>query len=177
LILGLDISTSITGYAIVDKDDNIILNGAWDFRNKRYFPTLMTKAQKIKDALLDLQTEYQIEQIYIEKSLQSFRSGFSSAKTLSTLSSFNGIVSWLCYDIYGIEPIYLAAPSARRIYGLKIQRGQKAKEVVLQYLVNNEPAFEIEYTRNGNPKPHCYDMADSIVIAKAGYICEQNSKS
>jgi len=177
MILGLDISTSITGFAIIDKNDNIISNGAWDFRNKRYFPTLMTKAQKMRDALLTIKSEYQIEQVYIEKSLQSFRSGFSSAKTLSILSSFNGIVSWLCYDIYGTEPIYVAAPSARRICGLKIPKGQKAKEVVIQHLIATEPAFEIEYTRNGNPKPHCYDMADSIIIAKAGYICEQNSKS
>ncbi len=45
----------------------------------------------------------------------------------------------------------------------------KAKQVVLKFLLDNEPTFEIEYTKQGNPKPDSYDRADSIVIAKAGY--------
>ena len=48
---------------------------------------------------------------------------------------------------------------------------------VLKFLLDNEPSFVIDYTRNGNPKPESYDKADSIVIARAGAICEQkNSK-
>ena len=34
MILGLDISTSITGYAIVDVDGKIVEVGNWDTRNK-----------------------------------------------------------------------------------------------------------------------------------------------
>ncbi len=106
--------------------------------------------------------------MYIEKSLQSFRSGFSSAKTLSTLSAFNGIVSWLVYQVFFVTPEYIAAPSARKLAGIKIPRGQKAKEVVLQFLLDNEADFEIEYTKQGNPKPGSYDRADALVVAKAG---------
>ena len=55
----------------------------------------------------------------------------------------------------------------------------KAKQVVLDYLLDNEPSFEVEYTRHGNPKPDSYDRADSIVIAKAGYNewTKRNSQS
>ena len=58
-------------------------------------------------------------------------------------------------------------------------KGAKAKEVVLEYLLDNEPTFEVEYTKHGNHKPDSYDRADSIVIAKAGYIewKQRNSKS
>ena len=118
-----------------------------------------------------------ITAIYIEQSLQSFRSGFSSAKTLSTLSRFNGSVSWLVFDKFGIKPEYLAATSARKLCGIKVSRGEKAKQVVLKFLLDNEPSFVLEYTRNGNPKPDSYDRADSMVIAKAGAICEQKSVS
>jgi len=45
----------------------------------------------------------------------------------------------------------------------------KAKKVVIEHLVANEPDFSIEYTKHGNPKPHEFDRADSLVIAKAGY--------
>ena len=37
MILGLDISTSITGYAIVDEDGKIVEVGNWDTRNKNKF--------------------------------------------------------------------------------------------------------------------------------------------
>ena len=176
MILGLDVSTSITGYTIVD-NGKIILNGAWDTRKYKNF---FDKVVHVKDGLDKIRKEYgtRITAVYIEQSLQSFRSGFSSAKTLSTLSRFNGIVSWLVFDQYGIQPEYIAATSARKLCGIKVSRGQKAKQVVLNFLLDNEPSFVIEYTRNGNPKPESYDKADSIVIARAGAICEQkNSKS
>ena len=175
MILGLDVSTSITGYTIVD-NGKIILNGAWDTRKYKNF---FDKVVHVKEGLDKIRKEYgtRITAVYIEQSLQSFRSGFSSAKTLSTLSRFNGIVSWLVFDQYKIQPEYLAATSARKLCGIKVSRGQKAKQVVLNFLLDNEPSFVIEYTRNGNPKPESYDKADSIVIARAGAICEQkNSK-
>ena len=173
MILGLDISTSITGYTLID-EDKVVLNGAWDTRKYKDF---FEKVIHVKAGLDEVNEQYgkEIEAVYIEQSLQSFRSGFSSAKTLSTLSRFNGIVSWLVFDQYKIKPEYIAATSARKLCGIKIPRGEKAKAVVLKYLLDNEPGFVIEYTRNGNPKPEAYDRADSLVIAKAGVICERKS--
>ena len=78
----------------------------------------------------------------------------------------------MVFDKYKLKPEYIAATSARKLCGIKIPRGQKAKQVVLKFLLDNEPSFVIDYTRNGNPKPESYDKADSIVIAKAGVICE-----
>ena len=98
--------------------------------------------------------------------------GKSSAKTLSLLTRFNGIVSWLLYETFEIEPKFIGASTARKHAGIKVPRGQKAKQVVLQHLLDNEPAFKIEYTRYGNPKPESYDLAGSIVIAKAGWDIE-----
>ena len=126
--------------------------------------------KKVKLFLTNLSKEHKVEEVYIEQSLQSFRSGFSSAKTLSTLSRFNGVVSWMCYSIWNIEPEYLAATSARKLCGIKVPKGQKAKPVVLDFVLNNEPAFVIEYTKQGNPKPDSFDRADSWVIARAGFM-------
>jgi hypothetical protein len=170
MILGLDVSTSITGYTLLD-GDKIILNSAWDTRKYKDF---FEKVKHVKEGLDKIHEQYgeQIKSVYIEQSLQSFRSGFSSAKTLSTLARFNGVVSWLVFDKYKIKPGYLAATSARKLCGIKVPRGQKAKAVVLKFLLDNEPSFVIDYTRNGNPKPESYDRADSLIIAKAGVICE-----
>ena len=173
MILGLDISTSITGYTLIDGDE-VILNSAWDTRKYKDF---FEKVVHVKAGLEEIYKQYgeQIGAVYIEQSLQTFRSGFSSAKTLSTLSRFNGIVSWLVFDQYKIKPEYLAAPTARKLCGIKIPRGKKAKAVVLKFLLDNEPGFVIDYTRHGNPKPESYDRADSLIIAKAGVICEARS--
>lgn len=168
MFLGLDISTSITGATILDKNGEIVYNDSWDTRK---FKNFFEKAKFIEDKIKEF--NYPIEKIYIEQSLQSFRSGFSSAKTLSTLSRFNGVISWLAYTILRVEPEYLAASSARKLCGIKIPKGQKAKQVVLNYVVDNVPDVLIEYTKHGNPKPNCYDKADSWVIAKAGYtLCQ-----
>jgi hypothetical protein len=175
MILGLDISTSITGYTLID-GDKVILNDAWDTRKfKDFFDKVIYV--KTEMGLLNKRFGGQIEAVYIEQSLQSFRSGFSSAKTLSTLSRFNGIISWLVLDTFGIKPEYIAAPTARKLCGIKIPRGQKAKTVVLNYLLENEDSFQIEYTKFGNPRPESYDKADSLIIAKAGYhLSKENIK-
>ena len=173
MILGLDISTSITGATVIDESGKIIYNQAWDLRKYKDF---FEKAEIIKGKILQLQDTLHIKQIYIEQSLQSFRSGFSSAKTLSTLSRFNGVISWLCYDILKIIPEYIAATSARKKCGITVPKGTKAKQVVIKHIVDYVPDVLIEYTKHGNPKPQCYDMADSWVIANAGWLDWQKKK-
>ncbi len=186
MILGIDISTSITGFAIVAEGEIVF----YDSVDLRKYKNLFEKAERIKEALFSLMDNYQydredhwleveaehpISHIYIEQSLHMFMGGKSSAKTLSTLTRFNGIVSWLVYEMFDMEPKFIGATSARKQAGIKVPRGQKAKQVVLQYLLDNEPAFKIEYTKHGNPKPESYDRADAIVIAKAGWAIEQAS--
>ncbi len=174
MICGLDISTSITGVTILDNKGKIVYNEAWDTRKyKDHFE----KARFIRSKITLLTSKFEdIEEIYIEKSLQSFRSGFSSAKTLSALSSFNGVVSWLFYHHTKIKPEYISAASARKSCGIKVPKGVKAKEEVVKFLLDKEPQFMVEYTKFGNIKPECFDKADSIVIARAGYICRQKRK-
>ena len=46
---------------------------------------------------------------------------------------------------------------------------KKAKETVLNFLLDNEDSFDIEYTKHANPKPGSYDRADSYIIANAGW--------
>ena len=185
MILGIDISTSITGFAIV-ADGQIVYYDSIDLRK---YKNIFDKTIAMKEKLLDLYEMYQcanedsmrlgysqfpIEHIYIEQSLHMFMGGKSSAKTLSILTRFNGIVSWLVYELFEIVPEFIGASTARKQAGIKVPRGQKAKQVVLQHLLDNEPAFKIEYTRNGNPKPESYDRADAIIIALAGYNLKKN---
>jgi len=174
MILGLDVSTSITGATIIDEKGNVVFCEAWDTRK---FKDFFEKAAYIRNKLVDTKIKFPITRIVIEQSLQMFRAGFSSAKTLTTLSKFNGAVSWMCFHLFGLKPEYVAAGTARKLCGLKIQRGKKAKEVVLQHVLDNVVGFEVQYTRSNNPKPGSYDRADSYVIARAGYLqCQKEKK-
>ena len=176
MILGLDVSTSITGVTVVDTSGRCVYNEFWDTRNKNKFPSIYEKALFIHNNLRSIAMQYPISDVFIEQSLHSFRSGFSSAQTLSTLSKINGIVSWHCYKIFKTKPEMIAATSARKQVGIKVSRGENAKQKSFDFVVANEPTFIVEYTRHGNPKPGVMDKSDSWVIAKAGHlICTAKS--
>ena len=175
MILGLDVSTSITGATVLNSNGEVVLCDVWDLRKDKGF---FQKVEKAKAYLEALACDQEIEKIFVEQSLQSFRTGFSSAQTLSTLARFNGTLSWLCYELFNTEPEFIGASTARKLCGIKVPKGRKAKEVVLENILDIDPTFIVEYTKHGNPKPGTYDRADSLVIAKAGYeICKERSSS
>ena len=172
MILGLDISTSIVGATVLTDSGEVICCESWDLRNKKKFPSLFEKAQAVKQELAILYDAKKLyfDKVYIEQSLQAFRPGFSSAKTLLTLAKFNGIVSYVLERDFHLTPEYIGASTARKACGIKVQKGQKAKQTVLNFLLDNEESFSVEYTKHGNPVAGSYDRADSYVIAKAGWI-------
>ncbi len=172
MILGIDVSTSITGFAIVSNDGKIVLSEACDLRKYKDF---FSKCLAIREHILDICDKHcallngqGIEHIYVEQPFTFFNSGGSSGKTMAALQRFNGVVSWMVYECFEIEPQYLGATQARKLVGIKVPRGQKAKKVVMEHLLATDPDFKIEYTHRGNPKPQEFDRADAIVIARAG---------
>ncbi|MAG27522.1 hypothetical protein CMI47_18465, partial [Candidatus Pacearchaeota archaeon] len=154
MILGIDVSTSITGFAVVG-ENQIVYYDSVDLRKEK---DIFAKAVAIKEKLLDIFEAYQcgsedtfignaefpIVHIYIEQPFTFFNSGGSSAQTMAKLQKFNGIVSWLTYEVFEIKPEYVTAQKARKLAGIKVPRGQKAKQIVLEYLLDNEPAFKID---------------------------------
>ena len=187
MILGVDISTSITGFAIVT--DNVLV--WYDSIDLRKYKGMFAKAVAIKEKLLDIfemyqlnnedklggNSEYPISHIYIEQPFTFFSRGGSSAQTMATLQRFNGVVSWIIFELFEIEPQFIGASTARKTVGIKVPRSEKAKQVVLKYLLDTEPTFKVQYTHKGNPKPESYDRADAIIIARAGDIIEREKKA
>jgi hypothetical protein len=167
MILSLDISTSITGITLME-DYKIIVNDIVDTRNKEKFVHLNDVANAIKRKILSLVGNNKIDSIIVEEPLNKFRSGQSSANTLSTLSKINGIVCYICEETFGIRPELIAAISARKTAGLKIEKKSDldTKDQVLKFVKENYN-FEYLKTKAGNPKPGTYDRADSIVLALA----------
>lgn len=167
MILGLDISTSVTGASVINEDGELLFCDAW--RTDKKDISTFKKIAMIKKHLLSIKDLYKIRTVFVEEPLMGFKSGFSSAQTISKLQRFNGAICWICNELFKTEPVYIRASSARKLCGIKIKKGQKAKEIVLNYLLDTEDGFDISYTKYGNPAKGSYDMADSIVIAKAGH--------
>lgn len=167
--LGLDISTTNTGYCILDDNGNIIDLGVLNFTNKKTFPDLFSKAQAAQTFFNTINNKYSIDSIGIEAALLGFSRGKSSALTISTLLKFNGIISWLVFSVFGVQPQFISASTARKNFGIKITKGQKAKLTVMEHLLKNDKIFPfyIKYTRTGSIAQYCYDMADAYVISKS----------
>jgi Holliday junction resolvasome RuvABC endonuclease subunit len=174
MILGLDISTSILGYTIVDEEGKTI---ECECIRLERFKDFFIKAKNVKNKFISLAKTYDIKHVYIEESLQAFKPGFSSASTIQSLSKFNGVVSWICFEIFDMVPEYISAATARKFCGIKVPKGEKAKPFVFNFVVDTVPDFKVEFTAKGNPVPGSFDKADSYIVAKAGSIlCRMNKK-
>ena len=177
MILGLDISTSSTGWCVLTTEGKLVDIG--------YIPLnkldcLFSKADVISKFVSEINLFQDITHIFIEENLQAFRPGLSSAKTLITLARFNGIVSYVCKKEFDLLPVYLNVNSARKSLEIKIVRGKKAekstKEQVLDWVDGELENYQWpNKTLKSGPRKGivvlesgCYDMADSYVIARAG---------
>tara|TARA_B100001989_G_scaffold244949_1_gene214228 strand:- start:5759 stop:6331 length:573 start_codon:yes stop_codon:yes gene_type:complete len=181
--IGLDISTSIIGICFLDNNYNLV-----DLQNinLKKIKCIFEKSIYTKNILEELYNRYNFEEevkISIEEAFQSFSKGFSSAKTLSQLSRFNGIVSYLVYDIFNVKPLYLNVNSARKSLSIKITKDKtkNTKEQVFEWVRKEIEFIWPEKTLKSGPNKglvkfdeSCYDMSDAYVICKALKYYESN---
>ena len=184
MILGLDISTSCTGWSILSDDGKLVQMGAI---NLSRFKTLFSKAEHVAVELSKINFSYDVSSIFIEENLQAFRPGLSSAKTLLTLARFNGVVSYLARKEFSLDPYYINVNVARKTVGLKIiskkKGGKPTKEQVLDWSMNKISFVWPKKILKSGPRkgleifdPSCFDMADAYVIALAGHLDKINTK-
>jgi len=172
--LGLDISTSCTGVCFLDEKGKIALLTHIKYPSK---VNLWEKADFTLSFLKKIvaDTDLNVTGFFVEESLQKFRPGLSSAKTLTTLSKFNGIVCYLGRKVFNLDPVPINVNTARKSVGLKIPRGSNAKQIVHEW-VSSETVFvwPTKILRGGPRKGQevlidaCYDMADAYLIARSG---------
>lgn len=185
--IGLDISTSIVGVSFLDKSGDLV---NLESINLKKISCIFSKSNKVKEEFTRYKEKYFFEEnisLSIEESFQSFSKGFSSAKTLSQLNRFNGIVSYIAAEIYSVTPEYINVNSARKNLGIKIDKklSETTKEQVFQWVKNdfnhNKVVFDWpeKVLKSGPNKGRvkfdesCYDMSDAYVICKAAIYNER----
>ena len=77
MILGLDVSTSCTGWCILNEDGNFIEMG---FIPLGKLKTTYVKAEEFRAKLTDIHIKFNVSKVYIEENLQAFRPGFHLQK-------------------------------------------------------------------------------------------------
>jgi Holliday junction resolvasome RuvABC endonuclease subunit len=173
MILGLDISTSRIGIAIIDDQANLIT--CEEIKMKSSDP-LETRAEIFETRIKEIRSKYVIKHVFVEQPFMAFSGGKTTAVTMAKLQRFNGMCCYITYNLFGSASVLIPANKARGLVGLKIPRGQKAKTRVIEWVSERYPQdFIVEYTRHGNPKPGTDDKADAIVIANAGLKLNQET--
>ena len=177
MILGLDISTTMVGVALIDQDTrSLIKSESWDLSK---CDSLYEKAELVGSHLHEIRSEYKVNHVFIETALKKFMPGKSRADTIIKLAKFNGIVSWISFECYDMRPTYINVNTARTLYGLSFPRGTKGpqrKKMVIEAVIDKEKTnFKYEMARgNKNYKKGTDDRADAVVIARAGEFFLRN---
>ena len=179
MILGLDISTTMVGVAIIGDDKKLLKSVGWDISK---LETMFDKAELIGSELYTIRSEYNIEHIFVETALKKFLPGKSRADTIIKLAKFNGFVSWICYECFDLSPTYINVNTARSLYGLSFPRatkGPQRKKMVIEAVIEKEKtSFKYEMARGGkNFKKGTDDRADAVVIARAGEFLLKNKNN
>lgn len=189
MILGLDISTSCTGWTVLSDDGELVDIGHIDFKGSPNFWEKVDHAMLILD---DVHERHRPTAFYVEESLQGFRPGLSSASTLLTLAKFNGLLSFFMRQKIGRDPVYISSAEARRACGLKMLQKKKHphgwghKEQTFDMISGGLLKAHVwPDRRNADPtKPlvervptWAMDECDSYVIARAGWALNKKGMS
>lgn len=170
--LGLDVSTSMIGVCLFKNHKFFSMDKIEVGKDKEFFK----KADRVNSYIKKLCEDYDITELYIEDILQSFSRGLSSAKTISQLARFNGIVSFIAYKHTGLTPVYLNVNTCRKTLGIKIVKTEDKKQQVIKWVVKDLRGYKFEtkvLSRGKNKGNVVYekwvnDMADAYVVCKAG---------
>lgn len=182
MIIGLDISTSCIGWAVLDGDGELVAIGHINFKDAN---TLWEKADKAMEQLGMICDTHGPTAFYIEESLQGFRPGLSSASTLLTLAKFNGLLSFFMRQKLGRDPVYIPSAKARKLCGIKLLQKNKHphayghKEQTFEAISGGLLAGHSWKEKRNAPADaplvrrvvdSAMDEVDAFVIARAGWL-------
>jgi hypothetical protein len=183
-ILGLDISTKTTGFALFDINTSKLLELTHFSPKIKPQPEdkieeLLLKAEAFKKHLENYK-DIGIVKVVIEEPLLNSNNIY----TVGVLLRYNTMILKSCYEILGIVPSFISTYNARKYaFPSLVGKNDKGKNVLFGGLpkdidkkhmiwenVNSVcPEVEWLYGKNGKLKKENYDMADAVTCI-IGYI-------
>jgi len=167
-ILGLDISSSKIGIALLD-DEQILISDVLKFKSSQ---SLEERAALFERRMRAIDTHHVVFDVYVEQPAIMFRGGKTTAFTMATLQRFNGMCCYVLSQIFEMEALLINPNSARSVLGIKVPRKVPSKEKKKAIIENISDRFgdrfQYNLTKQGNPQPGTDDRADALVVALAG---------
>ena len=124
-IIGLDISSSKIGIAVLDHDKKILTSEVLKLKSE---DSLETRAIMLENKLEKLSKFYLIDDVYIEEPFIAFGGGKTTAQTMAILQRFNGMCCYSIYRVFEKPPVMVSVRSARSKLGIKIPKGTAQKD-------------------------------------------------
>lgn len=122
--IGLDISSSIIGIAIIDENKDVLYSSAINISK---IDGLIDKTDKVKEEFLKLSFLYKPELIFVEECAKMFGGGATTANTLMALARINATISFIAHEAFNTKIIDINVRSARAKLGIKIDQKDKTK--------------------------------------------------
>ena len=177
--LGLDISSSITGAVLMDKNGNMMFMGHVPLTSTKY-KTIFDKADAVHEWVKTFPVRMKVRRIFVEANAKGYSAGFSSADTLFTLAKMNALVSYLTHRWFKVPVIDVNVTSARSRIGYKNNKSVKkpVKEKVREFVLLNHPylPFQTRTVTVGKSKGQVVpasgveDEIDAWIVCRGGQL-------
>lgn len=183
LYLALDISTSKIGLCLFSSDkkllriNHILLKNTKIDSDYRYLLKADTFREYIKQYKEESEKQYncKITNIIIEDPLGSS----NNINTAMLLAKFNGVCSYILYEMFGFMPIHITVHNIRKSFCKEFLQYKNKKEVlsfpknidkklyIWEKVSKLHPEVEWIFNKNGELKEENFDMSDSVAVMYA----------
>lgn len=179
VIVALDVSTSCTGICVLslEYDDSrrplLLELSCMDFKGCK---TVWQKADFAMKSLevLGGRDDLNVVGFVLEEPLLGFTGGKSSASTITSLIRFNGILSYIGREVFGLDPVHISAAHARKMCGIKLVKkalGGPQKEQVFKHMTEHDLQHVLwPVKKSGKTVDWSRDATDAYVIARCHKI-------
>lgn len=171
-IIGLDVSSTRIGIAVLGRDNEIELSKVIKLKSNL---SLEQRAAIFESEMRRIEKKYVPLYVFMEAPAMLFRGG-STAHVMAKLQRFNGMCSYICYKVFKEEAILYPANKIRKALGIKLPRKKgQTKKIIIEWVKDKYGEdFQYELTYKGNPVPGTDDRADAILVALGGEQLVQN---
>ena len=174
-VLGMDISSSTIGWALLSRgDEPSLLDCGYIKPPKSKSGSIASRISVTYDMIVDLLENKGPDDISVESYANKFTAGRSTARTIIVLSVFNEVVSMACLRATGIETKKYAVSTVRSSLSKMAGRKITSKDETFEFICEYFPNFQTRENRNGNIAKECFDEADAIAVALT-YIYKENN--
>ncbi len=164
VILGLDSSTSVTGWAF-SKDGKVLDAGYIDTKK---FETTKEKTYFVISELEKNRLIKEVSDINLEAALSGFAGGFTSQQVIITLARHNAVFAYIIEEHFKVKVNLLSVNTMRKqLFGKCRIKGVKSKDFVrieLEKILPEVTNFTI-LNKKGNWDERNGDMYDGIVCS------------